>query len=75
MKILSYSQFLNESNQVFPHEIKSELYWKQILKGNDFVLKMLDTIMKKQKGFASDRQMEVLKRAQRGDRTPYHPKN
>lgn len=65
----------------FPHEIKSETYWRQILKNvnnpsqRDFATKILDTIMKKQQGFASDRQMEVLRRVEKGDTSPYHPKN
>ena len=61
---------VNENTQ-----IKSEKYWKQILSGNDYALKILDTVMKKQKGFASDRQMEVMRRVEKGDKTPYSPKN
>ena len=61
---------VNENTQ-----IKSEKYWKQILSRNDYALKILDTVMKKQKGFASDRQMEVMRRVEKGDKTPYSPKN
>ena len=65
---------IDESEQ-FPNEIKSETFWRQILKGDTFALKILDTIMKAQKGFASDRQMEVLNRAKTGNKAPYHTKN
>jgi hypothetical protein len=73
-RFFGFSQFVNEAEK-FPHEIKSETYWRQVLKGNDFALKILDTVMKKQKGFASDRQMEVLDRVKRGDKSPYPTKN
>jgi multimeric flavodoxin WrbA len=73
-KFLGFSAFLNE-NTKFPHQIKSEKYWRQILTGNDFALKILDTVMKNQKGFASDRQMEVFRRVERGDKSPYPTKN
>ena len=66
---------LFEDFKKFPHEIKSEKYWKQILAGNSYALNILDTVMKKQKGFASDRQMEVMRRVEKGDKSPYHPKN
>ena len=68
------SESIEESVQ-FPHEIKSEKFWKQILVRNDFALKILDTVMKRQKGFASDRQMEVLRRVEKGDKSPYNTKN
>lgn len=66
--------YITESAQ-FTHEIKSEAYWKKILAGNDYAIKVLDTIMKKQKGFASDRQMAILRKVESGDKTPYHTKN
>ena len=72
--INNYSSWLNENSEKFPHEIVSETYWRQILKGNEFALKILDRCMK-QGGRASDRQWEVLQRAKRGDRSPYHPRN
>lgn len=59
----------------FPHEIKSEKFWRQALAGNEFALKVLDTVMKRQKGFASDRQMAIMRKVERGDTTPYHTKN
>lgn len=71
----SYPQWLNENSEKFPHEIVSETYWRQILKGNEYAMKILDTCMNRQKGRASDRQWEILQRAKRGDRSPYHPKN
>lgn len=77
--ILNYQDFLNENK--FPHQIKSEKYWKNIIDSipnyskRNYVNKVFDTVMKKQQGFASDRQMEILRRAQRGDTSPYHTKN
>lgn len=59
----------------FPHLIKSEPYWRKILSGNQFALSILDTIMARQNGYASDRQMQVLRRIERGDASPYHSKN
>ena len=70
----------NESAQ-FPHQIKSETYWKKIIdsvpnpSNRSYLSKVFDTVMKKQSGFASDRQMELLRRAEKGDTTPYHTKN
>ncbi len=70
----------NESSS-FPHEIRSEIYWRKIIdsipnySNRDYVSKVFDTIMKKQSGFASERQMAILRRAERGDTTPYHTKN
>ena len=64
----------NESAS-FTHEIKSEDYWKKVVAHDAFALKVLDTIMKKQMGKASDRQMQILDRARRGDSSPYSTKN
>jgi hypothetical protein len=58
-----------------PFEIKSEKYWRTILAGNEYALKVLDTVIKRQGSFATARQMEVLNRARRGDKSPYHTKN
>jgi hypothetical protein len=73
----TFDDFLNEefSKPKFTHKINSEKYWRRILDGNQFALKILDTVMKKQNGMASDRQWEVLKRAEIGDKSPYHTKN
>jgi hypothetical protein len=68
-------------NQNFPNQIKSETYWRQILKNvnnvskREYATRILDSIMKKQNGFASDRQMEILRRVEKGDNSPYHTKN
>lgn len=59
----------------FPHEIKSEKYWRNILYNNKYANEVLDTIMNKQKGRASDRQMAILRRVESGDKTPYSTKN
>ena len=64
-----------DGNPKFPHLIKSEPYWRKILSGNQFALSILDTIMNRQNGYASDRQMQVLRRVERGDTSPYNLKN
>lgn len=62
------------------HEIKSEIFWRQIIANTVSQSKrkslgsILDTIMKFQKGFASDRQMAELERAKTGNWV-YPPKN
>lgn len=72
---------ITEQHKSFPHEIKSEKYWRQIIasvnseKTREFATKLLNTIMHKQSGRASDRQMEVLDRIRRGDTSAYHTKN
>jgi multimeric flavodoxin WrbA len=77
MKFLGFSDFINENDfyKKFPHQIKNEKYWRQILSGNQFAIGILDTVMKKQRGFASDRQMEVMRRVETGDKSPYSTKN
>jgi hypothetical protein len=65
----------------FPHEIRSESYWRKIIasipqpKQREYMTRIFDGIMRKQRGFASDRQMQLLKRAERGDASNWHPKN
>ena len=65
----------------FPHEIRSDEYWRQIVasipqpKQREYMSRILDGIMKKQHGRASDRQMELLRRAERGDTSAWHTKN
>jgi hypothetical protein len=39
------------------------------------LLNFVDSIFKRQRGFATERQKEVLSRKERGDTTPYHSKN
>jgi hypothetical protein len=73
--ISQYSTWINENKEKYPHDLGSESNWRQILKGNDYALKVLDTCFAKQDGKASDRQWEILQRGRRGDRTPYHSKN
>jgi hypothetical protein len=73
-KILKIEENLSESVDK-PYEIKSEKFWRGILFGNKKALEILDTVMKRQGGFASHAQMEVLNRAKRGDKSPYHTKN
>lgn len=71
--MMKYIKLFEESH--FPHEIKSERYWRQILAGNDYALKVLDTVMLKQGGRASDRQMQIMRRVESGDRSRYSTKN
>ena len=52
----------------FPHEIKSEAYWKKILFDNPYALGVLNTVMTKQSGKASDKQMNVFRRVERGEK-------
>lgn len=72
-KLLKIEEHLSESVDK-PYEIKSEKFWRTILAGNKKALEILDTIMKRQGGFASHRQMEVLNRVKRGDKSPYPTK-
>ena len=71
--VKKFPEVINESK--FPHEIKSEKYWRQILGQNKCANEVLDTIMTKQHGMASDRQMAILRRVERGDTSPYPTKN
>lgn len=71
--IKDFPQVINESK--FPHEIKSEKYWRTIVYGDKYAGEILDTIMTKQQGRASDRQMAILRRKERGDTSPYPTKN
>jgi len=63
------------NNSKFPHEIKSVEYWLQILVDSPYALRILDTIINKQSGFASDNQMNILRKVERGDKRPYNSKN
>jgi hypothetical protein len=72
-KLHNFESFLKESAK-FSNEIKSEEYWKSVLKGDKYALKVLDTVMKKQKGFASDRQLDIMKRVASGNKS-YSTKN
>lgn len=73
----SFAEFVNEdsTNSKFPHEIKSERYWRNIIGNDPYLTRVLTTIMNKQKGFASDSQMQVLRRRQNGETSPYSSKN
>lgn len=73
----SFDEFINEAQKpLFTHKV-NEKYWRRILsmQNNPMPIAILNTIMTKQNGMASDRQWEVLKRAESGDKTPYHTKN
>lgn len=68
-----FKSFLTESAK-FCNEIKSEQYWRKVLQSDKYAIKVLDTVMKKQKGFASDRQMDIMKKVASGDKK-YSTKN
>lgn len=70
-KFMMFEEFKNP----FPHQIKSEKYWTQVLKDSEFAMKLLKTVMTKQNGFASDRQMAIFRRVEKGDKSPYPAKN
>lgn len=80
VKFLRFEDFLEENSQ-FKHEIKSESYWRSIINSlsnfsqRKYLEEVLETVMKKQNGKASDRQMSVLRKAASGDKTPYSTKN
>ena len=77
MDNLSLIGLFNEvvENNKFKHQIKSEEYWKQVLKSSKYALSVLNTIMNKQNGYASDAQMVILNRAKGGDKERYSNKN
>jgi hypothetical protein len=77
MSLLKYNEFINEAgpNQKFPFELKNERYWRNITYNDKYLTDVLDTVFKRQRGFASDRQMAVLRRKEMGITTPYHTKN
>jgi hypothetical protein len=77
MAILKFDEFLleNSPNPKFPHELKNERYWRNVTYNDRYLNDVLDTIFKRQRGFASDRQMAVLRRKEMGITTPYHTKN
>jgi hypothetical protein len=77
MSLLKYNEFINEAgpNQKFPFELKNERYWRNVAYNDKYLTDVLDTVFKRQRGFASDRQMAVLRRKEMGITTPYHTKN
>jgi hypothetical protein len=77
MALLKYNEFINEAgpNPKFPHELKNERYWRNVAYNDKYLTDVLDTVFKRQRGFASDRQMALLRRKEMGITTPYHTKN
>lgn len=73
--VFSFSDFVNESNKLATHKIKSEKYWRQIVGDDSYLSKVLDTVLKKQNGFATDRQMTLLRKKENGDNSPFPTKN
>lgn len=74
MKAFKFSEFIYE-NAKFPHQIKNEKYWRLIVGNDQFLNSVLDTIIYKQHKRASNRQIALLRRRERGDTTPYSSKN
>jgi hypothetical protein len=58
----------------FTHEIKSVKFWNQVLTSK-YAKDIFKTIMTKQNGFASDRQMMILKAERDGLKINYTTKN
>jgi len=82
MPLLKFVQFIQESNQETPPHKKrtqrmpkSEAYWRNIVGSDAYLNGVVDSIFKRQRGFATDRQLQVLTRKETGDTTPYHSKN
>lgn len=56
-------------------------YWRELWKlqpnnpTGKFYRSILETVFKNQRGYATDRQKEVLTRIETGDTSPYSPKN
>lgn len=65
----------------FPNVIKNEAYWRKIIASvpqrqqREYLQGILNTIMRAQHGRASDRQMQLLRRAAAGDTSAWHTKN
>lgn len=72
--LVNYSKFF-ESASNSNYEIKSFKYWRKVVETSPYTLKILDTIEHKQNGMATARQMAVLRKIERGDTSPWHPKN
>lgn len=82
MALMKFTQFIQEANEELPgtkkrtqRMPKSEAYWRNIVGGDAYLNGVVDSIFKRQRGFATDRQLQVLTRKERGDTTPYHSKN
>lgn len=78
--IKTYEQLIEEiqdqsDSGKFVHQLTLPNNWKIYVQGNPYAQAVLNTVLTKQGGMASDRQWEILQRAKRGDKTPYHPKN
>lgn len=80
MALLNFVEFMLESVSGAPKKSmtrmpKSESYWRNIVGGDAYLNGVVDSIFKRQRGFATERQKEILSRKERGDTTPYHSKN
>ena len=59
---------------IFKNQIKSEKYWRTVL-NSQYAIDVLNTIIKRQNGFVSDRQLSILDRDRKGIKSPYPTKN
>lgn len=82
MEIIKTYEQLKEENGApaagggkWKHEVTLPNNWKKYVQGNPYAQAVLNTVLNSQGGWASDRQWEILQRAKRGDKSPYHPKN
>ena len=82
MALLKFSEFIQESNEELAgakkrtqRMPKSEAYWRNIVGGDAYLNGVVDSIFKRQRGFATDRQLQILPRKETGNTTTYHSKN
>lgn len=70
-----FEEFINEQDSKFPHKVHPESYWRKVTEHSKFATAVLDTVLKKQNGFASDKQMNILRRAASGEKEKYSVRN
>jgi hypothetical protein len=80
MALLNFVEFMLESVSDLPKKIDDQNAQIRIIlaqhRGWGPLFEWgVDSIFKRQRGFATERQKEVLSRKERGDTTPYHSKN
>jgi hypothetical protein len=79
-RLKTYEELSNENESPggvgkWKHQITQPNNWKIYVQNNPYAKAVLNTVLNNQGGWASDRQWEILQRAKRGDKSPYHPKN
>ena len=75
-------ELLQEGKREYMITPKKDLeYWRELWRiqpknsTGEYNRGVLKTVFKKQKGYATDRQKEILVRIETGDTSPYSPKN